>query len=95
MATDQWQLILAAMVAVHALLVYHVYLLQKKTTALSSDTNDTDMESVGAADVTVTCSDCGTENEAGYRYCRSCVSELPGAMGVEYIDINPVSGFTG
>lgn len=94
MATDQWQLLLAAMIVVHALLVYHVYLLQKKTTAVSSATTDTDIDSVDAADVTVTCPDCGTENEAGYRYCRSCVAELPGTMGVEHTDTNPVSGFT-
>ena len=27
----------------------------------------------------VTCPDCGTENEQDYRYCRSCVTELPGS----------------
>lgn len=27
----------------------------------------------------VTCPDCGAENERGYRYCRSCVTELPGS----------------
>ena len=27
----------------------------------------------------VACPDCGTENERGYRYCRSCVAELPGS----------------
>lgn len=26
---------------------------------------------------TVRCPACGTENRAGYRFCRSCVSELP------------------
>lgn len=29
----------------------------------------------------VTCPNCGTENELGYRFCRSCVEELPGADG--------------
>jgi len=32
-------------------------------------------------DVTVECLECGTENEPGYRYCRECVAELPGAVG--------------
>lgn len=27
----------------------------------------------------VSCPDCGIENEAGYQFCRSCVSELPGS----------------
>ncbi len=29
---------------------------------------------------TVTCPDCGTTNEAGYRYCRACVRKLPRSM---------------
>lgn len=28
----------------------------------------------------VTCGECGTANEVGYRYCRQCVSELPGTI---------------
>jgi hypothetical protein len=27
---------------------------------------------------TVACPNCGAENEPEYRYCRACVSELPG-----------------
>jgi len=26
----------------------------------------------------VTCEQCGAENEFGYRFCRDCVAELPG-----------------
>jgi len=35
------------------------------------------------ADGTVTCPDCGEPNEAEYRYCRQCVSELP--TGVSFV----------
>ena len=42
----------------------------------------------------IVCPEYGAANERGYRYCRSCVAELPGAMGVEHTDTNPVSGFT-
>ena len=31
----------------------------------------------------VECPDCGADNELGYRYCRSCVAELPTAMAFE------------
>lgn len=29
----------------------------------------------------VDCPDCGAENDGGYRYCRGCAAELPGADG--------------
>lgn len=29
---------------------------------------------------TVSCPDCGTANEQGYRFCRRCIAELPGAV---------------
>ena len=28
---------------------------------------------------TVTCPDCGAENELGYTYCHGCIEELPNA----------------
>lgn len=36
---------------------------------------------VGAGEVA--CRECGTVNEAGYRFCRLCVTELPGATEIE------------
>ncbi|MFB6297158.1 MAG: hypothetical protein ABEH56_01410 [Salinirussus sp.] len=34
-------------------------------------------------DSRVSCPDCGTTNERGYRYCRDCVSELPGHLSFD------------
>jgi len=34
-----------------------------------------------AADGPVACSECGAENDGGYRYCRGCAAELPGTGG--------------
>ena len=31
----------------------------------------------------VVCPDCGTTNEKEYRFCRSCVTELPQSLDVE------------
>lgn len=35
---------------------------------------------------TVECSECGAENESGYRFCRVCVSELPGTTARTHAD---------
>ena len=39
---------------------------------------------VGAPDGrTVQCSECGAENDPGYRYCRACVARLPGRASAD------------
>lgn len=39
----------------------------------------------------VKCPECGVRNEQGYRYCRVCVSELPGHLSVENRSASPRS----
>ncbi|MFW5900654.1 MAG: DUF7577 domain-containing protein [Halodesulfurarchaeum sp.] len=39
---------------------------------------------------TVLCQECGTANEQGYRFCRSCISELPQPGGFERDGGNPL-----
>lgn len=41
-------------------------------------------------ETTVVCPSCGTENEAGYRFCRSCLTELPSWTNFEPERRNPV-----
>lgn len=38
---------------------------------------------------TVRCPTCGAENEAGYQYCRLCVSGLHGGAGGSVVDGGP------
>lgn len=44
-----------------------------------------------AGDGMVSCPECGTENERGYRYCRNCVAELPARTSFEGWSASPVS----
>lgn len=53
---------------------------------------DSESEPVGAADGTVVCEECGAENEAEYRFCAHCVSELPGGTEVGRKSRSPASG---
>ena len=65
-------------VLVHAVVLYYLY----RATGTSTVAASTDAEDdVAADDRTVTCGNCGAENELGYRYCRNCVAELSGAVG--------------
>jgi hypothetical protein len=70
-------------------LVAVAYALSMRRSPEASPSDDshspTDTESGGHAGPTETveCPSCGTENEADYRYCRRCVTELPGHAGFE------------
>jgi hypothetical protein len=44
----------------------------------TSEERGTDPQDTGGSD-RVTCPNCLTTNEAGYRFCRECLGELPGA----------------
>ena len=83
MLGDQWQFgILIGWIAINALLAYRAYHLRKRRVATVSDSTD-DGGLVDADDGTVECPDCGAANDLGYRFCRSCVSELPGTTGFD------------
>lgn len=80
--------------AVDTVVTYHLYRLRKQGTTTSISTKDGDTKLVDPENDTVECPDCGVENEQGYRYCHSCVSELPGAVYVERSTNNPFVRFT-
>lgn len=41
----------------------------------------------------VTCPECGTENDQEFTYCRDCVAELPGSDLFEAVDEADDGGF--
>ena len=49
-------------------------------------------DSSRAVDGTIACEECGAENEAEYRFCAHCVSELPGGTEVGRKSRSPASG---
>ena len=68
----------AALIALGLLIAYRAGRLrdQNATGGRGVDAVDPDGEAVR-------CPQCDVENERGYRYCRSCVSRLPGATGLD------------
>lgn len=44
----------------------------------SPSSGDTTQSDPGSPPSGVVCGNCGTTNEAGYRFCRNCSSQLPG-----------------
>lgn len=84
MLASQLSLLLAGtLVTTHVLLVYRLYRLRTDTDDRSEATTDR-----------VVCAECQTANEAAYRYCQACVSELPGSTGFEWGHSGPLDGLT-
>ncbi|MFB6310007.1 MAG: zinc ribbon domain-containing protein [Salinirussus sp.] len=90
MATGLWMIGLVLVTVLLNLLAlraaYRLGSVAMGGSALDEDSTTAD------ADGTVACPECGVENELGYRYCRACVNELPGALAVEQSDGTPIGG---
>lgn len=73
--------IFVALGTVH--LVVLVYVFVRRRTSNADAVGGTARNGVGGSDSadewTVQCSECGAWNEPGFRYCRQCVTELPGS----------------
>lgn len=72
-------IVIVAVVA-NALGVYLVYRLVDKVDENDEPRETDPVEPVTSQNENVTCPACGTENEFGYRFCRSCVGDLPGGQ---------------
>lgn len=91
MVSSPWLLgLLTVVMAVHALVMYRAYRFRERDRSASSATTrrETDLIDVDAG--VVECPVCGTTNESGYRYCRSCVTELPMTMEFERSNDSPL-----
>ncbi len=92
MLTSPWDLgLVIGGFVLHAVLLYGTYRYTRQSTPATTGAATTDGGSGVADDGTVECRHCGAENEPGYRFCRACVSELPGAAGLD----RPGSGRAG
>lgn len=82
MPFQQWQLaFVLGLVLSHAVITVMYYWLRRDRASTADDVRLADSVTTASTDkFLATCPECGTENELGYRYCRSCVSELPGAV---------------
>lgn len=63
----------AGLAVLHLLTVYAVHRMRSRAAGGQDQAEMTERA--------VRCPDCETVNERGYRFCRACVGELPGADG--------------
>jgi hypothetical protein len=81
MITEQWQFgLLIGLFAVHLLAAGFAYRRGKRGSGDAAPASGSERELVDREAGVVECPACATENELGYRYCRSCVDELPTPM---------------
>lgn len=81
MITEQWQLnLLAGAFVIHLLAMGLMYRYRNDASRPGGSASDPERDLIDREAGVLECPNCAAENELGYRYCRSCVSELPGSM---------------
>lgn len=83
MITSQLLLgLVIGILAANAFFAYYTYQAQQQSRSpADAEGPSHENDRSAAAESEVECRHCGTENEPDYRFCRECVSELPGARG--------------
>jgi len=84
MLDSQWYLgVWLAVTAAHLVVLYGLYRRQRAT-------GNADTEAVQIDDGTIECPDCGAANDADYRYCGGCATQLPHAMPLDRQESGPM-----
>lgn len=78
---------LAFVTVVHGLVLLYAYRHREELQGFDATT---DPEAYRHEDG-IECPDCGVRNEPGYRFCRDCVAELPGAGSPGSAGAGPLS----
>lgn len=91
MLTQQWQTgLLVGLLVAHLLVTYGLYRMRSDgDTAADEDAGTADSGGGAPEEGVVACRTCGAENDLGYRFCRSCVEELPGAASFDRTGVSP------
>ena len=81
MLDSQWYLgVLLAGIAAHLVVLYGTYRRQQPA---GDATAATDADAATVENGVVECPDCGTVNDADYRYCGGCAQQLPHATTLD------------
>ncbi|MFB6227169.1 MAG: zinc ribbon domain-containing protein [Halobacteriales archaeon] len=84
MITEQWQFsLLAGVLVIHLLAIGLMYRYRNDTSRTGGSASDSEHDLIDREAGVLECPNCAAENELGYRYCRCCVSELPGSVAFD------------
>jgi hypothetical protein len=84
MITEQWQFsLLAGAFVIHLLAIGLMYRYRNDVSRTGGSASNPEDDLVDSEAGVLECPNCAAENELGYRYCRSCVSELPESVAFD------------